>query len=111
MPICTDPCKVVNNKSPKFPLGCYGHCEEVCLDLLAPDSAEYIFQYKIIGGKLKQKKFFNQGDNFCFNTDCLNECNETTLEIYDSTGALIEFQDGDCTYSGFSFSIEIVYNK
>ena len=105
---CLNPCSSQAIKNPKYDLGCFGHCEEVCLDLQAPEEGDYTFQFRIVGGKLRSKRFYSEGDQFCFNTESLNESNETTLEIYDSSGALIEFEDGACTYSGFTFQIEII---
>lgn len=108
---CVDPCNIIEAKNPKKFLGCFGNCDKACVDLLAPYSDLFSLVWKTGHTNIRTESLLNQGDKFCFDFNCLNECADAEVEIYDSTGALIQFEDGDCTYSGFSFQIDIKNNK
>ena len=102
----------VNNciqECPKyFDLGCVPHCDILCTSVIADSDDTYMILYKSPIGKERYEIEVLEGDEIKLDIKHLNENMESVIQIYDSTGALIKFEEGDCTYEGLKIQVEIV---
>ena len=88
-------------------LGCFGHCSEICLPIVASQTGVYLFSYSNKGAKFTNKVFANSGEKFLLN-NIFNESSQVVFQAKQPDGELLSIEVDGVTYNTFCFKVEIV---
>ncbi len=87
-------------------LGCFGHCNEVCIPIPATQTGVYFFNYECRGMAFSNKVYATIGNNIHLN----NVFNENSQIIFSGKfpdGTTFTFDSGGVTYDTFQIRTKI----
>lgn len=96
-------------------LGCFFHCGELELPLIACETGMHVFIFSNNGAKFTQEVFALEGENFKVDNH-FNECSETSFQVIKPDGNLLKIDTSldenqeDCK-SDFCFRTVIGQHK
>ena len=88
-------------------LGCFSHCGEICLPVIAPETGQYLFSYNNKGSKFTNKVFAVKDEKFQIN-NIFNESSFVIFQAKQPDGSLLQVETEGVTYDTFYFKVEIV---
>lgn len=87
--------KTYCNPCGELHLGCYGHCDEIEIDVVAEESGSYMMQYEFLGTKVRQYIPVIIHENITLKGEWFNESSEVVIQFFDTNGELVPFQTLD----------------